>query len=63
MGKIHSLLDFSPENIANLKRIGYQDAQYCLEPILNTLITVKQQRQIESSLLYSTQMLLDDEPL
>jgi len=44
IGEIHSLLDFSPENIANLKLIGYQDAKSCLEPILNTLVTVKQQR-------------------
>ena len=63
MGEIHSLLDFTPEKIAILKNMGYQDAKRCLEPILHTLITVKQQRQAENSLLVSTQMLLDDEPL
>lgn len=63
VGEIHSILDFSPENIAYLKQMGYRDARRCLEPILQTLVKVKQQRQIEKSLLYSTQMLLDDEPL
>ena len=63
IGEINSILDFSPENIANLKLIGYQDARRCLEPILQTLVTVKLQRQVEESLFYSTQRLLEDEPL
>lgn len=63
IGAINSLLYFSPENIANLKQMGYQDARRCLEPILQTLVTVRQQHQVEKSLLYSTQRLLDDKPL
>lgn len=63
ISEIHSLLDFTPEKIAILKQMGYQDARRCLEPILQTLVRVKQQRQAKGSLLSSTQMLLDDEPL
>ena len=63
IGDIHSLLDFTPEKIAILKQMGYEDARRCLEPILQTLVGVKQQRQVESCLLRSTQMLIDDEPL
>ncbi|MGK7899780.1 MAG: patatin-like phospholipase family protein [Xenococcus sp. (in: cyanobacteria)] len=63
IGLADTYLDFSPERIADLKCRGYADARRCLEPILNTLVTVRQQRQIENSLLDSTQMLLDDAPL
>ena len=63
ISEIHSLLDFTPEKIAILKQMGHQDARRSLEPILQTLMRVKQQRQAEGSLLSSTQMLLDDEPL
>ncbi|WP_019504157.1 patatin-like phospholipase family protein [Pleurocapsa sp. PCC 7319] len=63
IGEIHSLLDFTPEKIATLKQMGYQDARSSLEPILETLVTVKQQRKVEKSLLYSTEILLGDEPL
>jgi NTE family protein len=56
-------LDFSPERIIELKQRGYTDAKRCLEPILDILITVRQQRQIEKSLINSTLSLLDDEPL
>ena len=43
--------------------MGYQDARRCLEPILQTLVTVKQQHRVENSLLASTQSILDDAPL
>ena len=60
---IGALFDFSPEKIASLKQMGYQDARRCLEPILQTLVTVKQQHRVENSLLASTQSILDDAPL
>ena len=63
VGDIYTLLDFTPEKIAILKHMGYQDAQRCLEPILQTLVTAEQQRQVENTLLDSTQMLLDDKLL
>lgn len=63
VGDIYTLLDFTPEKIAILKQMGYQDARRCLEPILQTFVGVKQQRQVESGLLRSTQILIDDEPL
>ena len=37
IGDIHSLLDFTPEKIAILKQMGYQDARRCLEPIVQSL--------------------------
>ena len=43
--------------------MGYHNVQRCLEAILETPITVRQQRQIENSLLNSTQMLLNYESL
>ena len=63
IGLIDTYLDFSPEKIADLKQRGYQDAKRCLEPILDTLIAVRQQRQVENDLLNSTQRLLNDAPL
>lgn len=62
-GIIDTYLDFSTERIAELKRRGYEDAKRCLNPIIETLITVKQQRQSYNSLLTSTQRLLNDSPL
>lgn len=50
------------ESIVNLKQRGYEDAKRCLEPIIQTLITVKEQRQTHNSLLESIQLLLDDAP-
>jgi NTE family protein len=63
IGLADTYLDFSPERIIELKQRGYTDAKRCLEPILDTLITVRQQRQIEKSLIDSTLSLLKDEPL
>jgi len=69
-GMVSTFLDFSTERIAELKRRGYEDAKYCMEPILTTLGTLRYQREgidslIDStnSLLDSTKQIMDDEPL
>jgi NTE family protein len=63
LGSVSSLLDFSAERIAELKRRGYQDARRCLEPIIDTFKSIQAQRQSHHSLLDSTQQLLNDSPL
>ena len=63
ISEIHSLFDFSPKNIAKLKQMGYQDARRCLVPILQTLVAVGKQRRVGDSLMYSTQMILEEPPL
>ena len=60
VGLADTYLDFSPERIADLKQRGYRDAQSCLKPIFETLITVREQREVNYSLIQSTQMLLND---
>lgn len=60
LGSVSSLLDFSAERITELKARGYEDAQRCLEPIIQTFLTVGSQRQSHNILLNSTQRLLDD---
>ncbi|HEY9650595.1 MAG TPA: patatin-like phospholipase family protein [Coleofasciculaceae cyanobacterium] len=60
LGSVSSLLDFSSDRIAELKRRGYQDAKRCLEPIIATFRGVQAQRQSHHSLVDSTQQLLDD---
>jgi NTE family protein len=63
IGSVSSLLDFSGDRIAELKRRGYQDARRCLEPIIETFRSVQSQRHSHHSLLDSTQQLLTDSPL
>lgn len=63
LGQIESLLKFDPKRIALLKQRGYEDAQRCLAPIVQTLQVVKQQRLAEDRLIASTQKLLFDAPL
>ncbi|PPJ61736.1 hypothetical protein CUN59_19305 [Cuspidothrix issatschenkoi CHARLIE-1] len=63
MGLIDSWLDFSYERITELKQRGYEDAKRCLNPIIQTLTSVKQQRQTHNKLVNSTQQLLNDPPL
>ena len=63
IGLIDSWLDFSFERITELKQRGYEDAKRCLNPIIQTLTTVKQQRQTHDQLVNSTQQLLNDSPL
>lgn len=63
VGAVESLLDFSSERIAELKRCGYEDARCCLQPILQTLAAVVDGRKQLSELRQSTQKLIDDLPL
>lgn len=63
VGAVESLLDFSSQRIAELKRRGYEDARCCLQPILQTLVTVVDSRKQLSELRQSTQRLIDDLPL
>ncbi len=63
LSPIHSLLDFSSDRIYELQQRGYDDAKRCLEPILQTLITTKNQRHSHDALVTSTQRLLEDSPL
>ncbi len=63
IGSVSSLLDFSGDRIAELKRRGYQDARRCLELIIETFRSVQSQRHSHHSLLDSTQQLLTDSPL
>lgn len=62
-GSLSSLLDFSANRIAELQQCGYEDARRCLEPIIQTFIAVKDQRQSHESLVNSTKRLLNDPPL
>lgn len=63
LGGLTTLLDFDSERISLLKKRGYQDAKYHLEPIFQTLSTVQNQQDAQASLVSNTQRLLDDEPL
>lgn len=63
IGELTELLDFSFENIILLKQRGYQDAKYHLEPILEGLLSTKEQRRAHDSLIKSSQRLIDDEAL
>lgn len=63
LGEISTLLDFSSDRIANLKLRGYEDAKRCMEPIIQTLKTLRTTRQQQASLTESTVRLLQDPPL
>lgn len=63
LGSVSSLLDFSETRINELKQRGYEDAKRCLEPIIQTSIAVKQQRQSHQSLINYTKKLINDSPL
>jgi len=63
LGSVSSLLDFSGDRIAELKKRGYEDARRCLEPIIETFRGVGSQRQSHNSLVNSTQQLLNDSSL
>ncbi|HEY9601880.1 MAG TPA: patatin-like phospholipase family protein [Allocoleopsis sp.] len=63
LGSVSSLLDFSSDRIAELKRLGYEDAKRCLEPIIETFRAIQDQRQTHNLLVDSTQLLLNDPPL
>ena len=63
VGLAEAFFDFSTQRIAELKQRGYEDAKRCLESVMHTFISVKEQRRSHHQLLDSTQMLLDDLPL
>lgn len=63
IGDLTTFLDFSLERIVLLKQRGYQDAKYHLDPILEGLLTVKEQRHAHDSLARITQRLINDEAL
>lgn len=63
IGLTDSLLDFSFERITELKKRGYEDAQRCLNPILESLQIIKEQRQIQDTMIETTKRLLHDAPL
>ena len=58
IGLVDSWLNFSAERIAELKQRGYEDASSCLEPIILSSRTVREQRQVQNSIVDSTTLLL-----
>ncbi len=60
IGLVDSWLNFSAERIAELKQRGYEDARRCLEPIILSSRTVREQRQAHNSMVDSTTLLLND---
>lgn len=63
IGLIDTVLDFSAERLAELQKLGYEDAKRCLTPIVQTFSTLKHQRHSHDSLINSTQRLINDSPL
>ncbi|WP_009631568.1 patatin-like phospholipase family protein [Synechocystis sp. PCC 7509] len=63
LGSISSLLNFKSDRIYELQQQGYNDAERCLKPIIQTLINTKNQRLTHDALANSTQSLLEDLPL
>lgn len=63
VGRVNALLDFSASRIAILQEAGYVDAKNAIEPILKTLQTARSQTQAQTSLIESTQNLIDDLPI
>lgn len=59
-GAAASLLNFSSDRIAELKQRGYEDAQRCLQPILQTLSVIGEERRQLLALKHSTQSLIND---
>ncbi len=58
IGLVDSWLNFSAERIAELKQRGYEDARRCLEPIILSSRTVREQHQAHNSMVDSTTLLL-----
>lgn len=63
VGMLETFSDWSYERISHLKQRGYEDAEYCLAPILETLTGVYDLRKSTSSVLGSTYRLIKDQPL
>lgn len=53
-GDITSMLDFSSERISELKQLGYEDAKYCLEPILKSFTSLSELRSEDDLLKKKT---------
>ncbi|NEQ73468.1 MAG: patatin-like phospholipase family protein [Okeania sp. SIO2C9] len=62
-GDITSMLDFSSERISQLKQLGYQDAKYCLEPILRSFTSLSELRSDDDLLKNKTEELQGDDPV
>ncbi|NET41001.1 patatin-like phospholipase family protein [Okeania sp. SIO2B3] len=62
-GDITSMLDFSSERISQLKQLGYQDAKYCLEPILRSFTSLSELRSEDDLLKKKTEELQKDPPV
>ncbi|NEQ34847.1 MAG: patatin-like phospholipase family protein [Okeania sp. SIO3I5] len=62
-GDITSMLDFSSERISQLKKLGYQDAKYCLEPILKSFTSLSELRLQDDILRNQTEELQRDDPV
>ena len=63
MGVVESWLDFSSKRIKELKQRGYEDAKCCLNPIIDSLISVREYRQSQISLIDSTEKTINDASL
>lgn len=63
IGVVDSWLDFSSKRIRELKQRGYEDAKRCLNPIIDSLLAVREFRQSQVSLINSTEELINDSPL
>lgn len=60
VGVVESWLDFSSKRIRELKQLGYEDAKRCLNPIIDSLISIKECRQSQEYLIDSTEKLIND---
>ncbi len=60
---LDTAFDFTYERIKELEKRGYEDAQRCLNPIIEAFSIIKEQRQTEIKLIKSTEFLLNDLPL
>ncbi len=63
VGLAQSIIDFSPQRIAELKENGYDDAQRCVEKIRHLIEIVTEQRIAINRLNASTNRLSNDPPL
>ncbi len=62
-GDITSMLDFSSERISELKKLGYQDAKYYLEPILRSFTSLGDLRLLDNIVKNKTDELQEDDPV
>lgn len=60
---LHSLIDFQPERIESLRRMGHQDARRIVEDLKRTVELHATAKRGRAELLDSTKVLMDDAPL